>query len=752
MLHAQSQHSVTPSDLSVLQRLTQEHLPASAAQLIAPEQADARPHRPHASTSREGIHKPQRGDRRPPVDPLMIAAAASAGPQVTRNHYFHTFFPQPLAYAACDDERAALQSAAPLRPKMESHQAPRSIRLQAEEEERRRKERLDRLRDEQAAKEREHDDALRDMPQAVAMPTRDGGFDFREDGRLKADEARKGKAPAAPQVHQLKDDALVDLLRQPSTPPLLEKPLTEVPFPTTGAESAVKPESPLVAPSTSAPVAAHAPTAASSLPPLEVQCRVRTRIPTPHGHIFLHLYTNNHDDKEHLAFVADHAQMASTSLTTNAVEGTPIVAETGERRLLPFIRSRTLDSKWYDGETDEERIVRGAYVGRLSATSHVASSANPHSLDPTSPPVPHSHHAHCHHHHHHHAHAPSSAAPLAPTDPPLVRIHSECFTGETIGSQRCDCGEQLDEAFRLITLAGRGVVVYLRQEGRGIGLLEKMRAYNLQDLGHDTVTANLMLGHGADMRTYGVAGAILRDLGVAESGVRLLTNNPDKIRQIEGEGVTVVERVAMVPRSWLLAEEEAARAARRATRKAAGVGADGKKKARGRKSGGAGSKRPGLGRLDSSVASLAASEDASRPGYSRSPSAASSVAPSGLSTRAPSDDGHGDAAYGSEDDDDSDDSSSSDAHTDSSVAYHLRRAGVGMIGAATTSSPELEKYLRTKIERMGHMLTAPEQQAMRNRVMGGAGGAGAHPLSESVTSLPPREEGEGEGEGKEERE
>lgn len=372
----------------------------------------------------------------------------------------------------------------------------------------------------------------------------------------------------------------------------------------------------------------------------------------------------------------------------------------------------------------------------------MASLANPRSLDPSSSTARDAHSQHHHQNHHHvdkcrHAHAPPSAASLAPTDPPLVRIHSECFTGETIGSQRCDCGEQLDEAFRLITLAGRGVVVYLRQEGRGIGLLEKMRAYNLQDLGHDTVTANLMLGHGADMRTYGIAGAILRDLGVAQSGVRLLTNNPDKIRQIEGEGVSVVERVAMVPRSWLLAEEEAAAAARRAARKASG-GSGGAKKGksmRGRKHGAP---------LDSSVASLAASESSSRPSYSRSASAASSVPPSGLSTRAASDSDE-DAPYGSgEEDDDSDGgSSTSDAHTDSSVAYHLRRAGVGMIGASTTSSPELDKYLRTKIERMGHMLTAPEQQAVRNRVMSGggsSGSAGAHPLSESTSALPARDD------------
>jgi GTP cyclohydrolase II len=128
---------------------------------------------------------------------------------------------------------------------------------------------------------------------------------------------------------------------------------------------------------------------------------------------------------------------------------------------------------------------------------------------------------------------------------------------------RCDCGEQLDEAIRLIsqpiilpslnsgqaTIPGRGAVIYLRQEGRGIGLLSKIRAYNLQDLGHDTVTANLMLGHQADERGYEVAGSILRDLGLSE-GVRLLTNNPDKVQALEKEGLRIVERVPMIPRSW----------------------------------------------------------------------------------------------------------------------------------------------------------------------------------------------------------
>jgi len=134
---------------------------------------------------------------------------------------------------------------------------------------------------------------------------------------------------------------------------------------------------------------------------------------------------------------------------------------------------------------------------------------------------------------------------------PLVRIHSECYTGEIAWSARCDCGEQLDEAARLMSLdpAG-GAVVYLRQEGRGIGLGEKLKAYNLQDLGNDTVQANLMLRHPADARSYGLATAILKDLELSE--IRLLTNNPDKIAAVEGmnKEVIVVERVPMIPLAW----------------------------------------------------------------------------------------------------------------------------------------------------------------------------------------------------------
>ena len=125
----------------------------------------------------------------------------------------------------------------------------------------------------------------------------------------------------------------------------------------------------------------------------------------------------------------------------------------------------------------------------------------------------------------------------------LVRVHSECFTGDVLGSQRCDCGEQLQRSMQKIGEHGRGVLIYLRQEGRGIGLLDKLRAYNLQDQGYDTVEANLLLGHQADERDYSIAAGILQDLQVRS--VRLLTNNPAKILHLKQSGVVVSERVPL---------------------------------------------------------------------------------------------------------------------------------------------------------------------------------------------------------------
>ncbi|KAJ7140249.1 GTP cyclohydrolase II-domain-containing protein [Mycena crocata] len=258
---------------------------------------------------------------------------------------------------------------------------------------------------------------------------------------------------------------------------------------------------------------------------VQAKCIVRTRIPTPHGPAFLHLYHNNHDSKEHLAIVIDPAQL-SESLT-------PMVA--------PAICSASLDAIWNDSESFLDRLIRGAYTGRLTSDILGPSSSSSNL---------------------------TAVLPDIPIPSPLVRIHSECYTGETIGSMRCDCGEQLDEAMRQIalpttvvsasgtshTIPGRGVIIYMRQEGRGIGLASKLRAYNLQDMGHDTVAANLLLGHGADERGYEVAGAILRDLRLSDTikatGIRLLTNNPTKVKSLTAEGVRITERVPMVPRSW----------------------------------------------------------------------------------------------------------------------------------------------------------------------------------------------------------
>lgn len=239
----------------------------------------------------------------------------------------------------------------------------------------------------------------------------------------------------------------------------------------------------------------------------EVQCVVRARIPTTSGtEMFLHLYTNDVDNKEHLAIVFGN-----------------------------HIRSTSLDAP-RPGETEMDRMIRGAYTGRLypGRTSSGMMDRTGATIDSTRDT--------------------RASKPISSPTTPLVRIHSECYTGETAWSARCDCGEQLDEAARLMSLPGNssagGIIIYLRQEGRGIGLGEKLKAYNLQDLGNDTVEANLLLRHPADARSYGLATAMLIDL--AQKEVRLLTNNPDKIRAVEGPGreVVVIERVAMVPLSW----------------------------------------------------------------------------------------------------------------------------------------------------------------------------------------------------------
>lgn len=286
-----------------------------------------------------------------------------------------------------------------------------------------------------------------------------------------------------------------------------------------------------------------------------VECAVRARIPTTTGQeMWLHLYHNDADEKEHLAIVFG-----------------------------PNIRSRSLDAV-RPGETERDRMIRGAYTGTLypgrtssrleairkdaGATPRPSSSLLSGLNGPTSKKEGAEGEA-------------ESITPGYPEDlgPAMVRIHSECYTGETVWSARCDCGEQLDEAARLMSLpmptpastpgseigevdshrstaklpSAGGVIIYLRQEGRGIGLMEKLKAYNLQDLGHDTMEANLLLRHPGDARSYGLATAMLMDLGLGgERGIKLLTNNPDKVRAVEGPSreVVVKERVPMIPLAW----------------------------------------------------------------------------------------------------------------------------------------------------------------------------------------------------------
>lgn len=220
-----------------------------------------------------------------------------------------------------------------------------------------------------------------------------------------------------------------------------------------------------------------------------VQCVEKARVSTEFGQAFLYRFRTNVDDKEHVAWVYRGAPR-SASLSIPA-----------------------------PGESVDMHTIRGNYTGTLLSHDDVESSHSGEIIDT-----------------------------LDKRDP-LVRIHSECFTGDIMGSTRCDCGEQLKEAKRQISQQG-GVLVYLRQEGRGIGLGEKMKAYNLQDLGADTVVANQLLGHPAEARAFGLATAILQDLG--QSNIRLLTNNPEKIQSVEGprQTIRVTERVAMIPLAW----------------------------------------------------------------------------------------------------------------------------------------------------------------------------------------------------------
>nr|XP_019012154.1 GTP cyclohydrolase II [Kwoniella pini CBS 10737]OCF50935.1 GTP cyclohydrolase II [Kwoniella pini CBS 10737] len=502
MSQSRSHQSLTQGDLDVLSFLT----------------SDSSTLGPLPSTSQtQGQQKKSLPRRDSPMDALMISAVIAGSEKISRHHFGHGA--RTGAYTSCDESRPSSPAPQLQRLALRSTQAPRSERLRLERESKLKV----------AGEQGQGSSSAIPIPQAqnrhdtISPLSNSVGKDVGS-SRSK----RKMSMDPTPMSQTLQ----------------LASPSASNYFHPTHSSLSIVPSS-----STSRP---------------KVKCMARTRIPTPHGELFLHIYHNSVDTKEHLAIVIDPIQ-----LDPKAKKAAP----KGRKE----IRSISLDSVWREGETEMERLVRGAYTGRL-LPGQTESNPSQEDIEMADNDA-----------------AQANGNEVEEDVKPLVRIHSECYTGETIGSMRCDCGEQLDEALRQIALPqelklqitsqfqqhahlshlredllptpdpsrssspsnnlgkfvpGRGVVIYLRQEGRGIGLLEKIRAYNLQDLGNDTVTANLLLGHGADERKYDIAAEMLKDLGLKENGIRLLTNNPEKVIGLQNEGIKIIERVGMTPRDW----------------------------------------------------------------------------------------------------------------------------------------------------------------------------------------------------------
>ncbi|KAN0064009.1 GTP cyclohydrolase II [Thecaphora frezii] len=811
-------HSVAPADLEVLDMLCAmpSNFPHSGPSYYAGSGA------PSPSTKSRPLST-LNALRRPPIDPMVLAASLSSGPHVTRHHFHHSFGsdhqhakhskqmpasqrvslqtqhqqqqqqqpqpqlqPQPQAtrarklsagsYANCDLDEFANEPGTSV-PKVEpvpevtdeeralyaSRQAPRSVRLQREQQQ------LKALQGSSSASGPAPVEPAAATAAALTAKQKEvqSASDIRasdeparpkllnQPGNLAAKSARTANSPADAVARTLDErKAAVVAHASPS--------LGTLPAPGVVSATPSIPTTPLNRPSISSIVRP---------PPLSVRCHARTRIPTPHGEIFCHLYRNNYDAKEHLALVIDPAQNDEESLVLGG-DGRP-VKEKSRRYRRRALRSKTLDEVWGPQESVMERIVRGAYVGRLGPSFQV-------------PSLPVDREAHG-------AkggdHGESDDDEDAEDEPPLVRIHSECYTGETIGSQRCDCGEQLDEAIRLISqgsgssagssgsrshsrphshsdshgqtrspLPPRGVVVYLRQEGRGIGLLDKLMAYNLQDMGHDTVSANILLGHLPDARKYDIASAILQDLGVGEC--RLLTNNPEKMEALEAEGVRVTERVGMVPRVWKYRKfvRDKAEKKAKAKIKAKARAAQKTKEAKIKAGAGAASRRDKRVEASPLRAALHRSSGIFPPGspaamdasmISQAASASEEEDPVALGLCHQGEDVLLDSQYASasssEDEDDDDeynedeDEDDDDNEEEEYINSVLRKSGATMIGGSITKSVELEKYLRTKVEKMGHLLTlptsSPASASANNRMQQAKGEIISQPNSEDEQAV-----------------
>ncbi|KNE62568.1 GTP cyclohydrolase II [Allomyces macrogynus ATCC 38327] len=382
--------------------------------------------------------------------------------------------------------------------------------------------------------------------------------------------------------------------------------------------------------------------AAVAAPKGTARCLVRTRIPTRFGaDCYVHLYENSLDGKQHLALVFGQT-----------------------------LRSASLDAV-IPGESDADRLLRGAAIADTGALLRAAQTTK-------APNV-----------HARHASAVAAAAAPAEADLPLVRLHSECYTGETIGSVRCDCGDQLDEAMRLMARHGSGVIVYLRQEGRGIGLLEKLRyathAFRLQPARSRATTRSRPTCCSTThryVRTYHVASLMLRDLGV--TSVRLLTNNPDKLEQLTNVGIRVVSRTGMVPTHW--ARAHAAKHRHHKKRVPNGAARLHHIDILAGRVAGAAALTPAGSSDDDDDRSGFDSQNERANGTSRT---ATKVARSAI----------GNGAAGAHDDSESDAEDNADDENANGTVY-----------------PEMEAYLRTKVERMRHMIDMEARAPSRGPV------------------------------------